>query len=166
MDEALLNKLKVEAQRIEEDSVYASKSHYNSSDDSKSLHYCLGIPATILAAVAGGFAFVGNNDVSAIASLFVTLLVGLATFLNPSGSQYAHHLAASSYSELKNNARFFYEIELYSGKEQDELIGMLKHLREKHNKLNESSPIPSSIAFEKARDGLEKGEYKYKVDLE
>ena len=51
--EKQLAALRCEAERIEEDATYSSKSHFNAEDTWVRRHYWLGIPSTILAAVAG-----------------------------------------------------------------------------------------------------------------
>jgi len=53
IDQAMIAALRREAERIEEDATYSSKSHFNAEATWIRRHYCLGIPSTILAAVVG-----------------------------------------------------------------------------------------------------------------
>lgn len=52
-----------EAERLEEDAIYSSKSHFNAETARVNCYYWLGIPVSIIAAIAGA-AFVKNHPES------------------------------------------------------------------------------------------------------
>ena len=52
----LRDSLATEAGRIEEDCLYSARGHFEAAASWRRVHYGIGIPATVLAAVAGGSA--------------------------------------------------------------------------------------------------------------
>lgn len=52
-EQEMVTALRREAERIEEDATYSSKSHFNAAQVWERRHYWLGIPATAFAAIAG-----------------------------------------------------------------------------------------------------------------
>lgn len=61
-DQAMIAALRHEAERVEEDATYSSKSHFNAEDTWVRRHYWLGIPATVLAAIAGATLIKSRNQ--------------------------------------------------------------------------------------------------------
>ena len=53
VDQVKISALCREAERLEEDTTYSSKGHFNAEDTWVRRNYWLGVPATILGAVAG-----------------------------------------------------------------------------------------------------------------
>ena len=75
-----------EAKRIEEASLYSSKGHLSAAAFWRGLHFSLGLPTTILAAIAAASAFAqfdSGHTVRGWISICVATLSGLSTFLNP-----------------------------------------------------------------------------------
>ena len=104
--------LSKEAERIEEDSIHSAKGHFNASDIWRCRHYWLGIPATILGALAGAAIVKDWTVLASLLSLAATILTALVTFLKPTERASEHKTVGDQYLALKNDARVFREIEL------------------------------------------------------
>jgi hypothetical protein len=164
--EELLSALRREAERIEEDATYSSKSHFNAEDTWVRLHYYLGIPATALAAIAGAALIKSQPEWARAFTLLASLLTGLMTFLKPNERAAMHRTAAGQFLALRSDARLFREVELLQADQLDELPGRLKVLSATRNELNQKSPSIPHGAFIAARKGIEDGEATHKVDKE
>lgn len=155
-----------EAKRIEEDSLYSSKGHFYAAQFWTNLHLWIGIPATILAAVAGASAlsqFDNHQIIAGVLAILVVALSAVSTFINPNEKAVIHHNAGNRYNSLKNRARIFSEIDI--DMESDEsLLAQLRRLSAGRDELNEKSPQIPKWAFRKARKGIDDGEAQYKVD--
>lgn len=158
--------LRREAERIEEDATYSSKSHFNAESTWLLRHYWLGIPATALAAVAGATLFKSHPEVASIFALAASLLTGLLTFLKPNERAALHRAAAGQFLALRNDARVFREVELLQVDRLDELPQRLMALSATRNELNLKSPSIPRRAFVTARRGIEEGEATHKADKE
>jgi hypothetical protein len=127
-------------------------------------NYWLGIPATALAAVAGATLIKSQPELASVCTLVASLLTGLMTFLKPNERAAMHRAAAGQFLALRNDARFFREIELLQADRLDELPERLKALSAARNELNQRSPTIPRRAFVAARKGIEEGEATHKVD--
>lgn len=117
-----------EAERLEEDSIYSSKGHFNAEDTWVRRNYWLGVPATVLGAVAGATLIKSQPELASIFMLVASLLTGLMTFLKPNERAAMHRAAAGQFLALRNDARFFREIDLLQSDRLDELPERLKAL--------------------------------------
>lgn len=161
-----ISALRREAERIEEDATYSSKSHFNAEGTWERRHYWLGIPATILAAVAGATLVKSQPEWASVCALAASLLTGLMTFLKPNERAAMHRAAAGQFLALRNDARLFREVELLQTERLNELPERLKALSATRNELNQKSPSIPRGAFVAARKGIEEGEATHKVDKE
>lgn len=156
-----------EGRRIEEDSLYSSKGHFYAAQFWTDLHLWIGIPATIMAAVAGASALSGHGIFAGVLALIVAALGAVATFVNPNEKAAIHSRAGNKYSALKNNTRIFCEIEIeLETNTEDALLQKLKDLAKQRDLLNDESPQIPNWAFKKARRGIEEGEAHYQIDRE
>lgn len=153
-----------EAKRLEEDATYSSKGHFNAEDTWVRRNYWLGVPATVLAALAGATLFKSHPELASLCALAASLLTGLMTFLKPNERAAMHRAAGGQFLALRNNARFFREIELLQTDRLNELPDRLKALSAMRNELNEKSPSIPRRAFVAARKGIEEGEATHTVD--
>lgn len=163
---AMIAALRREAERIEEDATYSSKSHFNAEASWIHRHYWLGVPSTILAAVAGATLIKSQPELASIFALAASLLTGLMTFLKPNERAAMHRDAAGKFHALHNDTRFFREVELLQVEKTGELPARLKALSAARNALNQKSPSIPRGAFIAARKGIEEGEATHKVDKE
>jgi hypothetical protein len=158
--------LRREAERLEEDAIYSSKGHFNAEDTWVRRNYWLGVPATVLGAIAGATLIKSQPEWATAFTLLASLLTGLMTFLKPNERAAMHRAAAGQFLALRNDARFFREIDLLQSDRMGELSERLKELSAARNELNLKSPSIPRRAFVAARKGIEEGEATHKVDKE
>jgi hypothetical protein len=164
IDEKKISVLRREAERIEEDATYSSKSHFNAEGRWEQRQYWLGVPATTLSAIAGATLIRSQPELASVCALAAALLTGLMTFLKPNERAALHRAAAAQFLALRNDARFFREIDLLCADRFDQLPEKLKTLSARRNELNQKSPRIPRAAFEAARKGIEEGEASHRVD--
>lgn len=156
-----------EARRIEEDSLFSAKGHFSSATMWGKAYLWLGIPAAVLAAIAGVSAlsrFDNSDVVSGVLALVVAGLAAVTTFLNPSERTNLHHAFGTRFNSLRNNARIFREIDCGSQEPDEELIRKLKELANRRDELNEQSPQIGRWAYQRAKKSIEAGEAEYEVN--
>jgi hypothetical protein len=156
-----------EAKRIEEDSVYSAKGHFEAARKWRRVHRCLGLPAVVLAALSGVSAltqFEGHEIITAFMAILVTALTAVITFLNPNEKACSHQDAGNRYNALKNSVRIFREIDIENTGSIDDLTKELKKFSKVRNELNQNTLQIPRDAFERAKRGIERGEVDYKVD--
>ena len=165
LNDEMRTALRTEAARIEEDSLFSAKRHFAASKRWNARHYWIGVPTTVLAALAGASAFKDKPLLAGVLSAVVAALSALSTFLNPSGTGNRHHAAGTKYQALRNQSRIFRELDLVDPSASYEFLAKrLKDLADQRDTLNESSPQTSQKMFERARRGIEAGEAAYAVD--
>src|SRR5205823_4224014 len=103
-----------EADRVEEDTLYSAKGHFEAAKDLNRLHLAIGIPSTALAAVAAGFARSNYPLIAATLAAAVAVATGLLTFLKPSDRASQHTHAGNAYKAVSNRARIFREVDCRS----------------------------------------------------
>lgn len=165
-DEEIKNKLVSEAKRIEEDALYSFKGHHNAAESWKYVHYWIGIPTAVIAALGSASAFSEENIIAGILGIIVTSLTALSTFLDPSGKQNTHKASGAAFGVLKNQSRLFYEIEICIESDINKLQKILKALATKRDELNSSSPTIPRNAYLKSKKDIESGSNNYKADME
>ena len=165
-NQARIMALQREAERLEEDTLYSSKGHFNAEDTWVRRNYWLGVPATALGAIAGAALVKSQPEWASAFTLLASLLTGLMTFLKPNERAAMHRAAAGQFLALRNEARFFREIELLEIDRLGEFPERLKALSSARNELNQKSPSIPRRAFVAARKGIEEGEATHKVDME
>lgn len=167
MEKSIKEKIIEEAKRIEEDSLYSAKGHFYAGQFWVNIHLWIGVPAAILAAIAGASAlsqFDYHNVIAGVLSIMVAALTAVATFLNPNEKANMHQVAGNNYNSLRNRARIFSEIEIENITDEKLLVKELKGLNSERDKLNKESPQIPRWAYKKARRGIKEGEASYRVD--
>lgn len=152
-----------EALRIEEDSLYSARGHWEAAKLWSHAHMWLGIPLTICAATAG-FSVQQYPTFATGLAFAVAAGTALMTFLSPQQRHQGHADAGNAYKALNNQARIFRCVECASGKPLEELQDRLKELDARRNMLNTESPLIPRRAFVAARRGIEQGEAHYLAD--
>lgn len=168
MDESI-EPLVTEAKRIYEDSLYSAKGHFVAARLWGNVRWLLGIPMTLLSAIAGASALAqfGNHElIAGLLALIVASLAALNTFLNPNENARSHLDSGNRFNSLKNQTRMFYEIEVYSGESIQNLRVRLRELSQKRDELNSQSRQIPNRAYKLAKRGIEDGEALYSVDIE
>jgi len=165
LSENVIEALRREALRIEEDCTLSSKRHFNTADVWKWAHYGLGIPAALAAGGAGASAIGEEAIVAGALGTASAFLSGLLTFLKPGETSAVHKGVGDKYLSLKNDTRIYRTVALLDVNDQG-LPSQLRELSDRRNSLNESSPVTPRWAFEKARKGVEQGEATHAADKE
>lgn len=147
--ETLKDKMAREAERIENDTFYSAKGHFEAAQEWKKLHMVLGIPSTILSALAGTSALVqfdNHSILAGILAIVVAVISALITFLNPGEKANSHQNAGTNYTVIRNDSRKFKDLDIYREELPDqELLAILEDLKKQRNDLNQNSlPIPRS----------------------
>lgn len=155
--------LNKEAKRIEEDSIYSSKGHYEAARRWRHIYLWLGIPTAVIAGISGVSAFEECTFIAGVSAIVAAALAAVSTFLNPSEKSQAHYTAGFKFTSLKNKSRIFCEIELLDKDNNNKKEQLLK-LSSERDSINEVSPQIPRWAFEKARRGIESGESQYVID--
>lgn len=165
--ESIREKTRAEAKRVEEDTLFSAKRHFITASFWSKLHFWIGVPTAVLAALAGVSAlsqFDNHNIVAGVIAIIVAALTALTTFLDPNGKANTHHNAGNLYNALRNRARIFYEIDSCVDCSDRELIDQLKELTNQRDELNQNSPITPKWVFGTARASIEGGEAAYQID--
>lgn len=163
-DNVLINALRAEAHRIEEDSIYSAKRHLNACDTWSLRHYVLGIPAALLAALVTTVLIKNYADLAQALATVSALLAALLTFLKPNDRASQHRVVGNQYLTLRNDARMFREIDLTELDDDSKKSEKLRQLAERRANLNASAPTTGYGAFKKARKGLEEGQASFLTD--
>jgi hypothetical protein len=163
MEDHILDEYKKEALRIEEDSIHSAKGHYNAAHRWSHINLWIGIPNTVLAAIAGVSAFEGCTIFAGSIAITVAAVAALNTFLNPGDRSANHRRCAGEYLALRNSSRIFVNIKIFSYESDQELIAQFEELSTKRNDLNSTSPQIPEWAFKKAKSGIDSGQATYKV---
>lgn len=160
----LITKLADEALRVEEDTEHSFKGHYNAAARWARYHLWIGVPAALLAAVAGAAAFRDSPEWAGPLALVSTALTTLLTFLKPSERSEMHKTAGGRYQALRNQARIFREIELQEPKTLEEAKARLLGLVKSRDDLNQGSPSIPRCDYELAKREIDAGRARYRAD--
>jgi hypothetical protein len=152
-----------ELSRIEEDSLYSMKGHYNASDRWRWWYNTLGIVNVVCSVAAGITAFSEIEMAIKIAAIIAATVTGLTTFLECSKKAESHRISANYFLKIKNKARYLREVKskMVSDEEYDRLVN---ELLEQKDELNSISLVIPNFAYKKARTEIEKGFADYRVD--
>lgn len=158
--------IQAELHRIEEDCTHSSKAHFNAGTRWTRHHYWLGVPSVALSAIAGTAFLTDFGNVASLMSAIVAILTSLMTFLKPSERASIHKGSGDQYLTLRNDARVFREIRLLCACDDQTAISGMDEFVKRRNELNQASAQVSTKDFQKARDGIDKGEASYRIDKE
>jgi hypothetical protein len=163
-ERSVKSKLREEASRIGQDAIYSAKGHFAAAEAWSKLNLILGLPAALLAAIAGGAALTRFDHHSLIAGLLaicVAALTAMVTFLNPQEKANLHARAGNAYTSLRNKSRIFGEIHCSLDTPESELLAKLEELDERRTRLNQGSPKIPPWAYRVAKQGMQEGEAEY-----
>ena len=152
----LRSQIVAETKHIERDCRVASTSHFAAATFWTTLYYLLGIPATIVAGVAGLTALADHTLVAATLAIVATALTATTTFLNAGEKAHAHGRKRFQYEELKNDVRVFREVTMKLIDDDDDLHRELMQLCKLRNRLNRDSPQVRQRAVARVARELER----------
>jgi hypothetical protein len=153
-----------EAKRLEEDTLYSAKSHFNVANLWERMHMVVGGLATIAAALAAVFTLSHDDALVVALAVLASVSTGIMTFLNPHHIASSHRKSGTEYNAIHNQARIFHSIDCQTGAPGDALGARLKELSRLRDDLSARSLSIPRWAFEQARRGIAQGEAEYKED--
>ena len=152
-----------EASRLNEDCEHSAKGHFASAEIWGCVHLSMGIPTTILAAVAGHQAFQSHAELAGTLAIFAAAISAILTFLDPASKKQSHLAAANQYNNLQKSGRLFCTVKMKKF-EFDSSLREFEKLAHERDQLNLTSPQISSLAYKIGRRRIEAGQTKYRVD--
>ena len=164
--DGLINALR----RIEIDSNYSARRHFNAGAFFRILHYVTGIGAAFLGAIAAYSIYFGEYvalNVGGLTAFASSILIAVFTVVNPGELASKHYAAGQDYLSLHNATLFLLDVDVKvsTSKEIDEKVRSLKNTLDKLNSCNGILWTPSR-AFKKAREDIRKGYTSYDLDDE
>jgi len=160
----VIEELKKESLRIEEDVTFSGKRHFNAASRWEGYHNKLGIPSTALSAVAGLSAFADYPTLAGIIAISTAAITAVFTFLKTDERASKHRAVGNGYFSLKNEARIFRNIECATITDFEQLKSRIVELSDRRNQLNEQAPETTDDDFQTARAGIEEGQQEYQTD--
>ncbi|MFF9070259.1 SLATT domain-containing protein [Streptomyces sp. NPDC014891] len=163
--ERRLRSVEAEFRRLEESAMWSAQCQFEEGKRWRATHWLLGLPATLLAAVAGTTALVESTGATA-AGILALLSAGLGAVLTTvNAPQRATQAitAANAYLAIQTAARQHREIDLpdWSPVEAREALAALTTRRDEQNA---GAEPPSRRAYRKARANMGAGGQTYSVD--
>ncbi|MCX4985936.1 SLATT domain-containing protein [Streptomyces sp. NBC_00572] len=157
--------LDAEFRRLEESAMWSAQCQFEEGKRWRATHWALGLPATLLAAIAGTTALVESTGATA-AGILALLSAGLGAILTTvNAPQRASQAvaAANVYLSIQTAARQHREIDLpaWTTVEAREALAALTTRRDEQNA---GADPPSRRAYRKAHANLSAGGQTYTVD--
>ena len=153
-----------EADRLEEDVLYAEKQHFSMTTVWRRLHLWLGIPSALLAALAGVSALNSYPEVAACFAVGSVILTSLLTFLQPEKTAARHHQAGILYSDLRGKFRRLRLIDASDGADALDLKRKLESYSALKTEIMKASPHIGGLAYRLAKKSIERAEHEYAAD--
>jgi len=163
--------LRKEALRIEEDTEHSGAQHFAAGQRWRTRAMWLGLPATILLAATSTAAALsvllgGAAWITAGLAFTVAIAVAVRDFVKADAKATAQSAKGARYFALRDDARRFANIEASSPRSLDALTGTLMALGARQKVLREEEPREVEADLrERARAGIEAGDYRHKVDV-
>jgi hypothetical protein len=151
--------------RVEESATFSSQTQFSSSKFWRGLNLALGIPAAVLAAVAGttGLAHSVSTHTAAVIALISAALAGVMTTLNAAQRAEQSRVSANAYLALQTDARVMRTVEL-PGLAAEDARRRLADIVARRNTINSTAPVPAFFSYHLGRRNIEKGRQTYEVD--
>ena len=163
--EARRSAISAELQRLEESAQFSAQAQFEQAKFWRGVHLLFGVPAAVLAAIAGatGLASVTNRVSAAYLALAAAAFGALATTLNTGQRTSQAQNSANAYLEVQTQARQLREIDLQDTSVED-LRSSLADLTTRRDDINKSADIPSFYAYWRGKGNIAKGRQTYAAD--
>ncbi|MER8009622.1 SLATT domain-containing protein [Streptomyces sp. NPDC094149] len=157
--------IETELRRIEESAMYSAQCQFEESKRWRAIHLLLGVPATLLAAIAGTTALVESTSRTAagILALVSSGLGAVLTTVNAPQRTAQAAASANAYLEIQTAARQSREIDLRQWTLED-ARSALAELTARRDEQNTKAELPSWRAYRRAQANLRAGTQRYAVD--
>jgi len=154
-----------EAQRIHESATYASETQFEYAKRWRRVDRLIGAAAAVTAAIAGvgGLSQVLSARWAGLVAIAAAGAGAVAASLGAPQTKEKSAVAATAYRALQQDARIFLNIDLGKMTEEDART-RLAELVERSQALSREAPIPSGLAWKRAKESIEAGTQKYEVD--
>ncbi len=154
-----------ELHRIEEAAMFAAQAQFEQAKYWRAVNLALGVPAAVLAAVAGGTALASTAGrvAAGIIALVAAGLTAITTTLNAAQRTEQAQAAGNLYLALQSDARIARETDL-PRQSFDEGRAALSDLRVRQDEINQSSALPARYAYWRAKKNVERGGQQYEID--
>lgn len=154
------DKIKSEAERLKEDTLYSAKGHFNAAKVWRSCHYILCGSSAILGAAVP---YIEPGNWINLVGLAICVGSSLATVLNTDQHSSKHLKAGNGYNILHSRVRCFLEVDTdkKSGLSDRDLRKMLENMYTDKSQLDKNSPQIPAWAYKMAKRGIERGEASY-----
>ncbi len=156
-----------ELDRIEESAMFSAQAQFEQAKYWRTVNLILGVPAGVLAAVAGATALASTTGrvAAGIVALVAAGLSAITTTLNAAQRTEQAQAAGNLYLALQTDARIARETDLQH-LSYDEARAALVELRVRQDEINQSSALPARYAYWRAKRNIERGEQRYKIDVD
>lgn len=165
-DQLLIDTIKDEADRLEEDCKYGAKGHFNASSLWQMVHFGLGIGAAVFAGLTVLTSmpeFLDGLLTRQLSAVLAAIFAAVLTFLNPVLISVDHKSAGEKLNALKSKCRRLRVIDCINGENQDLRID-LESLCKQKDRINANAPKVPWLAHQMARFGIWIGEADHAVD--
>jgi hypothetical protein len=154
-----------ELQRIEESATDSGTSQFEQAAQWRGVNLMLGVPASVLAAIAGatGLATTTNRVVAGALALAAAGFGAILTVINAAQRMAQANNAANAYRQLQTDARQARLVDL-PWISEDEARALLSELTARRDEINKSAEPPNRIAWWRARRSHRRGSQSYAVD--
>ena len=155
-----------EADRINESVEQSSVQHFIAAKCWRSVHFILGIIATIAATISTALIFSKGEPLwPGLLAVAVAIIAGLITFLNPKSHADMHHGKGVDYQQVGAKTRILVKIECPQTDDEKHLVNQLKALSEEKFDLDRRPPsTPGGVFYRLAKRSMARGETRFRVD--
>lgn len=155
-----------EAGRINESVELSSVQHFTAAKYWRSVHFILGISATIAAIISTALIFSKAEPLwPGLLAVAVAIITGLITFLNPKDHADTHHGKGVDYQQVGAKARILAKIDYPEADDKKDLVSQLKVLSDKKFDLDRQAPAtPGGVLYWLAKRSIARGETRFRVD--
>lgn len=155
------------ARRIEIDSNYSARRHFNAGAIFRTLHYLTGIVAAMFSAIAAYSIYFGEYialSVGGLTALSSSILISLFTIISPGELATQHYAAGRDYLALHNDTLFLLDVDA-SVSTKEEIEGKVRKLKDTLDKLNSCNGIlwTPYLSYKKARKDIRRGHTDYDI---
>ncbi|MEU2747197.1 SLATT domain-containing protein [Streptomyces collinus] len=154
-----------ELRRLEESAMYSAQMQFEAAKHWRGVHLMMGIPTSLLAAVAGTTALVESTGRIA-AGILALASAGLSAIMTTvNAPQRVSHatMCANAYLEVQTAARQTRTVDL-AGLPVDEARAVLAELTSRRDEQNRAADPPGRRAYRRAQTNIGSGGQTYAVD--
>lgn len=154
-----------ELRRLEESAMYSAQTQFETAKHWRSVHLMMGIPTSLLAAVAGTTALVESTGriAAGILALVSAGLGAIMTTVNAPQRMTHATSCANAYLEVQTAARQTRTVDLHV-LPADEARSVLAELTARRDEQNRAADPPSPRAYRRAQVNIARGGQTYAVD--